>query len=438
MSETYNKDIYSERVLISSLCANPQKIVRVLQILEKKHFLELRTAAAYEKICDLFYKTGTFDSFNVADSLSNNNLFTDFGGINKIISWLEEYIRHKDSDILITAENISARYTVRLLKSVCGGVLTKLSSMNHVKDVWSLLSDVKKSFDATEVKSSQYEQVSDLIKKARELKKTQQEETKTTFKELDKYFKAIKPSSVVVIGARTSMGKTALALNLAVNMAKKIKDSSEVLFLSLEMSSLQLAERIDLSEGRKQIDLLKDASNWHLSLDDTSEWSISRLRNYLFCRHRIKPIKVLFIDYLQLIKTSDPTKDRYETVTKISAELKVIAKELNIIIFLLSQLSREVEKRENKVPQLADLRDSGSIEQDADMVLLLWRPERYLEINEPPKNDRRRSRWETELAAVKGKAELIIAKNRNGPTGVVHLRYEPEKSKFLAWDISKR
>ena len=277
--------------------------------------------------------------------------------------------------------------------------------------------------------------------------------------DLDKKLGGLHPSDLLILAGRPSMGKTSLATNIAFNVARAYKrglrpDETEgaieggvVGFFSLEMSSEQLAARIlseasavpseqinrgDMTEQefRRFVDVAKTLESCPLYIDDTPALPISQVAARARRLKRTHGLDVLIVDYLQLVKGL--TKDnRVQEVSEITQGLKAIAKELNIPVIALSQLSRAVESREDKRPQLSDLRESGSIEQDADVVMFVFREEYYKEREKPADHElEKMAQWQTIMENVHGKAELIIGKQRRGPIGTVELSFEGRFTRF--------
>lgn len=296
----------------------------------------------------------------------------------------------------------------------------------------------------------------------------------TGFTDLDKKLGGLHPSDLVILAGRPSMGKTALATNIAFNAAKAYRpmraadgridlsrgaeDGAVVGFFSLEMSAEQLATRILAEESgtssdrirrgevrREDFDKFVMASQRlaavPLYIDDTPALSVSALRTRARRLKRQQGLGLIVIDYLQLMRPSAGSRaieNRVQEISEITRGLKAIAKELDVPVLALSQLSRAVEQREDKRPMLADLRESGSIEQDADVVMFIFREEYYLSRGEPTRrpeesddkfNDRY-DRWKERCETAYGMAEIIIAKQRHGPIGTVKLHFEAETTKF--------
>ena len=276
--------------------------------------------------------------------------------------------------------------------------------------------------------------------------------------DLDAKLGGLHKSDLIILAGRPSMGKTSLATNIAFNIAKAYRkgslpdgtegavDGGVVGFFSLEMSAEQLAARVlaeaseisshkirqgDMDEGefRRFVEAAKDLEACPLFIDDTAAIPIAQLAARARRLKRTHGLDVLIVDYLQLVRgTSD---NRVQEIGEISMGLKAIAKELSIPVIALSQLSRQVESRDDKRPQLSDLRESGSIEQDADVVMFVFREEYYVE-REKPGDERleEMAAWQDRMSRLHGKAEVIIGKQRHGPIGTVELSFESQFTRF--------
>jgi len=277
---------------------------------------------------------------------------------------------------------------------------------------------------------------------------------------LDKKLGGLHQSDLLILAGRPSMGKTALATNIAFNIAKKyakvtLPDGSEgavdggvVGFYSLEMSAEQLAARIlsevsevpsdqirrgDMTEKefRRFVEAAKSLEACPLFIDDTPALPISQLAARARRLKRTNGLDVLIVDYLQLVRPASSKDSRVNEVSEITQGLKAIAKELDIPVIALSQLSRQVENREDKRPQLSDLRESGSIEQDADIVMFVYRGEYYKEREKPNDHEiEKMAAWQAEMEELHGKAEIIIGKQRHGPIGTIDLSFEGQFTRF--------
>ena len=288
----------------------------------------------------------------------------------------------------------------------------------------------------------------------------------TGLTDLDRMMGGLQASDLIIIAGRPGMGKTSLATNIAYNIAQAHRSHPEpdgrvvtvdggiVGFFSLEMSAEQLATRIiaersgvpssrirrgdiieDERRGKYEFSQITEAAREMqtipLYIDETGGISIAQLVSRARRLKRQRGLDVLFIDYLQLLAGSSRRGDsRVQELTEITTSLKALAKELNVPIVALSQLSRQVENREDKRPQLSDLRESGSIEQDADVVLFVYREEYYLRNRKPKEGTDEFQKWFDEIHEAEGKAEIIIGKQRHGPTGTVDVQFDAEVTRF--------
>jgi replicative DNA helicase len=287
--------------------------------------------------------------------------------------------------------------------------------------------------------------------------------------DLDNKMGGLQQSDLVILAGRPGMGKTALATNIAYNVANAFKqgdvradghretvNGGVVGFFSLEMSAEQLATRIIAEQTRipsnkirrggideADFERIKDVSielqNLPFYVDETGGLSIGQLAARARRLKRQYGLELLIVDYLQLLQGSGRNSDsRVQEITEITTRLKALAKELKIPILALSQLSRQVEQRDDKRPQLSDLRESGSIEQDADVVLFVFREEYYLENKKPREGTSEFADWQTKMDAAHGKAEIIIGKQRHGPTGTVELQFDAAVTRFANFADTER
>ena len=283
----------------------------------------------------------------------------------------------------------------------------------------------------------------------------------TGLRDLDSKMGGLQRSDLIIVAGRPGMGKTALATNIAYNIARAHKDEVQVDgtrktinggivgFFSCEMSAEQLATRILAEQTRiassmirrggikqDEFDRIRDYTieleHLPLFVDETGGLSISQLTARARRLKRQKGLDVIVVDYIQLLQGSGKrgNDNRVQEVTEITTSLKALAKEINVPVIALSQLSRQVENRDDKHPQLSDLRESGSIEQDADVVLFVYREEYYLQNKEPKPGTPEHEKWQLEMDLALGKAEVIIAKQRHGPTGTVKLQFEGQYTRF--------
>jgi replicative DNA helicase len=283
----------------------------------------------------------------------------------------------------------------------------------------------------------------------------------TGLRDLDRMMGGLQRSDLVILAGRPGMGKTALATNIAYNIAKawvsdvrpdgriEAINGGIVGFFSLEMSAQQLATRIiseqteiashrilrgeiDPSDFDRIAETAREIEQIPLYIDETGGLSIAQMSARARRLKRQRGLDLIVVDYIQLLQGSArrAQEGRVQEVTEITTNLKALAKELNIPILALSQLSRQVENREDKRPQLSDLRESGSIEQDADVVMFVFREEYYLKNREPRPGSEEHFKWQSEMEAVHGRAEVILGKQRHGPTGTVPLQFKSDVTRF--------
>ncbi len=291
----------------------------------------------------------------------------------------------------------------------------------------------------------------------------------TGLRDLDEKMGGMQPSDLIILAARPAMGKTALATSIAYHVARNYRpeqmadgsvraaDGGVVAFFSLEMSAEQLATRIisaetgipssDIRRGKiteqqfgDLVDVAQKINSIPLYIDDTGGLTIAQVAARSRRIKRQHGLGLIVIDYLQLLSgsTRRALEGRVQELTEITTGLKALAKELNVPILALSQLSRQVESRDDKRPQLADLRESGSIEQDADVVLFLFREEYYLSRKEPKPGTPEHAEWQQQMEEVHNIAEIIIAKQRHGPTGTVLVNFDPQFTRFTNLALEDR
>ena len=282
----------------------------------------------------------------------------------------------------------------------------------------------------------------------------------TGLRDMDGKLGGLQASDLIILAARPSMGKTSLATNIAFNAARAyqaehhadgsvdVKDGAVVGFFSLEMSSEQLATRLLAEQAEVPSEKIRRGqiteTEFHqlaraaqelqsvpIYIDDTGGLTIATLAARARRLKRQRGLGLLVVDYLQLLAGSGRANDnRVQEITQITTGLKALAKELNVPILALSQLSRQVENRDDKRPQLSDLRESGSIEQDADVVMFIYREEYYIQRTEPTENTPDHIAWQEQMERVHGLAEVIIGKQRHGPTGTVKLQFQADVTRF--------
>ena len=279
----------------------------------------------------------------------------------------------------------------------------------------------------------------------------------TGLTDLDEKLGGLHKSDLVILAGRPGMGKTALATNIAYHAAQNLssrEEKSSIAFFSLEMSSEQLSTRIlseqariksdDIRRGKvteseinRYIETSRNIYNLPLYIDETPAITISTLSNRARRIKRLHGLSLIVVDYIQLMRAPNSNRqdNRVQEVSEITQGLKALAKELKVPVLALSQLSRAVESRDDKKPQLSDLRESGSIEQDADVVMFVYREAYYLENKQPKLGSIEHAEWQSKMNDVNGLADIILGKQRHGPTGTVKVEFEGIYTKFK--DLSK-
>ncbi len=345
---------------------------------------------------------------------------------------------------------------------------TSFDTSNSIKSI--VLDLEKKLFDLSNIKKDSYEfkdfatvtkSSLQIVEKAFK-KKGKYSGIISGFSDLDDKLGGLQNSDLIILAGRPSMGKTALATNIAFNAAKYFSSDEEnasAVMFSLEMSAEQIGLRILAEQAKIPSDKLRkgelnekdslELSNAYQEIhklnfffDDSPNLTVSELRSKLRRYKNNYNIKLVLIDYLQLIKPEGNRDNRVNELSEITRNLKQLAKEFDLPVVALSQLSRQVENRDDKRPLLSDLRESGSIEQDADVVMFIYRESYYLQRNEPTRSSdetqesyqKKHEAWRNRNEEVFNKAELIIAKQRNGPTGKVDLYFDDKYTKFLGMD----
>ena len=455
----------AERSLLGAILSNNKAYEQVESFLNERDFAEPVNKKIFSFIKKIIDKGQIADLNTIKLFLENDEDFNNIGGINYLLKICE------DSVSIINANHygkvihdLSKR---RELINFGSDLVNKSYMPNIDEDALSLIEKAEqKLYDLTtngtieggpQIFENIMSETMDYVEKAFK-KDTSIIGLKTGLKDFDKKIAGLHNSDLIIIAGRPSMGKTAFATNIAFNIAmalekRKKKQESDlrgkVLFFSLEMSSEQLATRIlsessevssqkirsgDISklEYGKIVKSSETISDLSLFIDDSPALTISSIRTRARRLKRKHGLDLIMIDYLQLIESNSKNlnDNRVKEVSDITRGLKALAKELNIPVIALSQLSRKVEDREEKRPQLSDLRESGAIEQDADLVVFLYREEYYLERAEPTEGTEKHALWLSKMDRIHNIAEAIIAKNRHGPISKVKLHFNPSSTKF--------
>ena len=423
----------AERSVLGGIFLKPDIFSEVIEIITSSDFYKMAHKLIFEVMQEIYGSGESIDPIIVMDRLKRKDKFDDIGGEAIFYEIIEEV--PTAANILTYARIIKEKATLRKL----GDIGTKIVEMTYegYEDVDTILdkaegmifkvAESKESKDIVslkEVVTNEFERLEQLLQN-----KGVTTGISSGFKHFDEMTSGFHPSDLVILAARPSMGKTAFALNLALNAA--MKADKGVLVFSLEMSSSQLLQRLLAIEAGIGLQKIRNGflgeddwgklgiasgklANAEINIADVPNVNVLEIRSIARRLKAAGKLDMILIDYLQLIKgTSGKSDNRQQEISDISRSLKGIARELDIPIIALSQLSRAPEQRADRRPMLSDLRESGAIEQDADMVVFLYRDDYYNDESEQ-----------------KGITEVIIGKQRNGPVGTVNLKFFHEITKF--------
>ncbi len=427
----------AEQSLLGSLIINPEAINQVADFIGAYDFYVTEHTHIYLAIQELFSINRKIDYVTLIDTLVAKGIYDKAGG--------ESYVRQLVSSVP-TAMNVRDYAKIvkeksmlrRLIEAGEEIVENAFSQQENVDSIVELAEhriyaiaeghDTKNFVHIEQLINAVYSNISELGENGIESRGV-----KTGYKDLDFMLGGIGNSDLVLIGARPGMGKTSFALNIATNVAAKSK--KKVCIFSLEMSGEQLVSRIlssealidsyllrtgtlQLEDHRRLADAVERLAGLEILVDDTPGISVTAMKAKL---RRVKDLGLVVIDYLQLMQSDRHIENRVQEVAEISRGLKIMAKELNVPVICCAQLSRGPESRTVKKPMLSDLRDSGSIEQDADTVVFLYRDEYYKD----------QAGNGADVSAAGNVAEIIVAKNRHGSTGTVKVGWIPQYTKFV-------
>lgn len=436
------QNIEAEEAVLGAILVNPKVITKIVETLKPESFYKPAHRHIYDAMLELFNRNEKIDIISVSDILSYNEKLESVGGRSFINDLSFNAIT--TSNVEYYSKIIQEKAIKRALINAGSEIVSFGYDMNSIDE--SLDSAEKLIFDIASRKSTtDLVHVKDLVLNTYEkieYRYNHKDEllgVPTGFFDLDAVLNGLQKSDLIILAARPAMGKTAFALNIAQNVA--IRAKTPVAIFSLEMSKDQLVQRMLCSEAEidsqriktgnmqsrdweKLADAMNSFAQAPLYIDDTSGCTITDLRAK--CRRlkmQEKNLGLILIDYLQLMEGSG-REDRMQQISAISRGLKILAKELDVPVIALSQLSRAVESRTDKRPMLSDLRESGSIEQDADIVMFIYRDEYYRKTEDGEEDEI------AAKAAAKGESEIIIAKHRNGGLDTVKLLFQGNITKF--------
>ncbi|MBT3362586.1 MAG: replicative DNA helicase [Chloroflexi bacterium] len=436
-------DVDAEEAVIGSLLIDSESMHKVAVMLSSGDFFRDKNRWAFQSCLDLHERNEAINQITVAQELAREGKLEALGGA----AYLSHLVSQVPTSVHIEyyAQIVNRLSMMRHLIDAAERISTigyeaapdVDESMNRAEDILFRLRGSESPRDFVPIKNLLHDYFEENEQDAKDGKDGQLHSVMTGFTDIDSVLGGMQRSDMVVLGARPSMGKSSLALNIARNAA--VDQHAKVAIFSLEMSMEQLVHRFLASEAgidskrirlgqhnakeeRKIMDATGKLSEAQIFIDDSPFPSTSEIRHKAKRLQNEHGIDLLVVDYLQLVRSSGRSSNLVQEMSEISRSLKAIARDLSIPVLALSQLSRAVESRTPKIPQLADLRESGGIEQDADVVMFIYREEFYTTKEE----------WEMRSTEQypEGKADLIIAKHRNGPTGKVSLYFKKTLTKF--------
>jgi replicative DNA helicase len=454
----------AEQALIGSVLVNNDIIDEISNFISPGEFFDPIHKKIFEVIEHLNNKGMIANPITLKNYFENENALNDVGGVDYLIKLTRFSASVRQS--IDYAKIIHEAYVKRELVGISENISEQSMDDDLEKSGENIIEDAEQSlFQLAERGnfSQSYLKFNKALDQTIEMATLAMKNDQgivgvpTGLTELDEKLGGLHKSDLVIIAGRPSMGKTALATNIAYYAAKKIYDNKEkkaVAFFSLEMSSEQLSTRIlseqariqsnDIRRGKateeqlnRYIETSRNIYDLPLYIDETPAITIASLSNRARRMKRLFGLSLIVVDYIQLMRTSSKRYDgRVQEISEITQGLKALAKELSVPVLALSQLSRAVEQRDDKLPQLSDLRESGSIEQDADVVMFVYREQYYLEKKQPKLGSIEHAEWQSKMNDILGLADIIIGKQRHGPTGNVQVEFEGMYTKFK--DLTKK
>ncbi len=457
-------NLEAEQALLGSILVNNDIIDEVSTLISANIFYDPAHIKIYETIENLNNKGMIANPITLKNFFEKDNMLNDVGGTEYLVKLTRFSASTKQA--IDYAKIIHEMYLRRELILVSDKLSTDtLNANSEEKNAEQIIEDTEKSlYDLAEkgTFSQSYlkfnKALDETIKMATLAMQNDQGivGVPTGLTDLDEKLGGLHKSDLIILAGRPSMGKTALATNISFNASQNFlsrQEKSSVAFFSLEMSSEQLSTRIlseqarirsdDIRRGKvteeeinRYIETSRNIYDLPLFIDETPAITIAALSNRARRIKRLHGLGLIVVDYIQLMRSSSNNNDnRVQEISEITQGLKALAKELSVPVLALSQLSRAVEQRDDKQPQLADLRESGSIEQDADVVMFVYREAYYLERKQPKLGSIEHAEWQSKMNDVNGLADIILGKQRHGPTGTVKVEFEGIYTKFK--DLSK-
>ena len=433
--------IEAEQCVLGAILLENEALLKVHDLLKPDNFYRPSHRKIFEAILALFERNEPIDLLTVTEVLRKRNQIEEVGGSAYLASLMEAV--PTAANVLHHARMVRETAILRSLINVATEVIAEC--YEHTEDVEELLDRAEQMiFEISEQRvNAAFANLKELLKDS--IRYTEQLYERhelitglpTGFRDFDQLTAGLQPSDLIIIAARPGMGKTSLALNIARNVGVRAQEPRQpVAIFSLEMSKEQLALRmlcaeaeidssrlrrgyLDKKEWGRLVNAANDLSDTPIFIDDSPSLTALDIRAKARRLQAEHGLSLIIIDYLQLLRGRGRVENRQQEISEISRSLKALAKELKVPVVALSQLSRAVEQRNIRIPQLADLRESGAIEQDADLIVFIYRDEVY---DKDTKD--------------KGIAKIIIGKQRNGPTGEIELQFSKEYARFK--DLERR
>jgi len=464
-NEKQPSNLEAEQALLGSILVNNDIIDEVSNIVSSNIFYDPAHTKIYEVIQDLNNKGMIANPITLKNFFEKDEMLSEVGGTEYLVKLtrFSGSIKQAIDYAKIIHEMFLRRELVLISDKLSSDTLNANSQEQNAENI---IENTEKSlFDLAERGSfsQSFLKFNQALDQTIEMATLAMQSDKgivgipTGLTDLDEKLGGLHKSDLVILAGRPSMGKTALATNIAYHASSHIlkrDERSAVAFFSLEMSSEQLSTRIlseqakiksdDIRRGKvteeeinRYIETSRNIYNLPLFIDETPAITIATLSNRARRIKRLFGLSLIVVDYIQLMRSnSNKNEGRVQEISEITQGLKALAKELSVPVLALSQLSRAVEQRDDKQPQLADLRESGSIEQDADVVMFVYREAYYLERKQPKLGSIEHAEWQSKMNDVNGLADIILGKQRHGPTGVVKVEFEGIYTKFK--DLTKK
>ncbi|HCI48949.1 MAG: replicative DNA helicase [Alphaproteobacteria bacterium RIFCSPLOWO2_01_FULL_45_8] len=455
----------AEQALLGCILHNNHALEKVSDFLRAEHFADKNNGKVFRAICRLIDQGKVADPITLKDFFEKEQDLSEIGGVHYLLQLADSVVSIGNAahygqliyDLFLRRELIDIGE--EMVVTAHGHDLEK-GAVNQIEEAEQKLFNLVLTGAGTESKAqSLHDSLVTALKIAEVAYKRDSKVVGITtgLRDIDKWLGGLHPSDLVIVAGRPSMGKTGFGATIAFNAAlarhQKKNEGGVVAFFSLEMSSDQIATRLLSQEAKitsdkirrgelsssdfpKLIEANRRISELPLYIDDTPALTVSSLRTKARRLKRQQGLDMIVVDYLQLMRGGvNSLENRVQEISEITRGLKALAKELHVPVMALSQLSRAVEQRDDKRPHLSDLRESGSIEQDADVVIFIYREEYYESRKEPEAGTEKYAVWQERMETIQNQADIIIAKQRHGPVGTVKLFFDARFTHFA--DLAK-